>query len=161
MASVWVTIEEFLTTLEATNDIVMSDVHLLPAFQVIQQFKTLPDFLMFPVFLALRHQHHSTSALPQSCLLPDRQIIDAISTFANEVHERTQVASDALKYACHNWAIHLSRAPRPWRKSLKCVFQAFRKDHTISWLEMEWCLKGLRSCLTILSEGQNVVKSMT
>ncbi|KAG1852465.1 hypothetical protein DFJ58DRAFT_791192 [Suillus subalutaceus] len=31
------------------------------------------------------------------------------------------------------------------------MFQAFWNDRIISWLEMEWCLKGLRSCLDILS----------
>jgi hypothetical protein len=28
-------------------------------------------------------------------------------------------------------------------------------------MEMEWCLKGLRSCLIVLSEGQKFVKPMT
>jgi hypothetical protein len=74
-ASVWVTMEEFLRTSEAIEEyIIISNVPSLPAFQIIRLFKTLPDFLMFPVFLALRHQHHSTSALPTR-LLPDREII--------------------------------------------------------------------------------------
>jgi hypothetical protein len=164
-AYVWVTMEEFSRTLEAINEyIVISDMPLLPAFQVIQQFKTLPDFLMFPVFLALRRQHHSTSASPQSLLLPDREIIHAMNafeSFANEAQERSQSASGALKYACHNWAVHLSRTPNPWDDRLNRIFQAFSNDHIISWLEMEWCLKGLRSCLLILSEGQKFVKPMT
>ncbi|KAG1771772.1 hypothetical protein EDD22DRAFT_966014 [Suillus occidentalis] len=164
-ASVWVTMEEFLKTLEAINDyIVISDVPLLPAFQVIQQVKALPDFLMFPVFLAFRHQHHSTSASPESLILPDRDIIHAVhafESFANAAQERSQSAPDALKYACHNWVVHLSRAPHPWDGTLNCIFQAFCNDYIIPWLEMEWCLKGLRSCLVILSEGQKIVKSMT
>jgi hypothetical protein len=156
-----VTIEEFVTTLEAINKyVVVNDVPLLPAFQVIQQFKTLPDFLMFPVFLALRH-HHPTSVIPESLLLPDREIIHAMyafERFANEAQERSQSASDALKYACHNWAVHLSRAPKPWDDKVNRIFQAFWTDHIIPWLEMEWCLKGLRSCLDILSEGQKLAK---
>ncbi|KAG1836331.1 hypothetical protein DFJ58DRAFT_735065 [Suillus subalutaceus] len=116
---------------------------------------------MFPVFLALRHQHHSTSAFPESLLLPDREIIHAMNAFkslANEALERSRTASDALKYACHNWAVHLSRAPRPWDDTLNHIFQAFWNDHIISWLEMEWCLKGLLPCLGILSEGQKLAK---
>ncbi|KAG2744062.1 hypothetical protein P692DRAFT_201856611 [Suillus brevipes Sb2] len=161
-ASVWVTMEEFLRTLDAINEyIVTSDVPLLPAFHVIQQVKALPDFLMFPVFLAFRRQHHSTSASPESFVLPDRDIIHAVNafeSFANASQEHSQSASDALKYACHNWAVHLSRAPHPWDGTLNHIFQAFCNDHIIPWLEMEWCLKGLRSCLVILSEGQKFVK---
>jgi hypothetical protein len=163
-ASVWMTMEEFVRTLEAINEyIVISDVPLLPAFQVIQQFKTLPDFLMFPVFLALRHRQHSTSALPES-VLPDREILHAMNAFqrfGNEAHERSQSASEALKYACHNWALHLSRAPNPWDDTLDHIFQAFWNTHSIPWLEMEWCLNGLQPCLVILTEGQKFVKSMT
>jgi hypothetical protein len=69
--------EEFARTLAAINE--CTDVSDPPAFQVIQLFKTLPDFLMFPVFLALRHQHRSIPALPES-LLPDREIIHALPT---------------------------------------------------------------------------------
>ncbi|KAG2043630.1 hypothetical protein BDR03DRAFT_941880 [Suillus americanus] len=119
---------------------------------------------MFPVFLALRHQDHSTSALPQNYLLPDKEIIHAMNafqTFANEAQERSRTASDALKYACHNWAVHLSCAPRPWDDTINRIFQAFWNDHIIPWLEMEWCLKGLRSCLVVLSDGQKLMKSMT
>jgi hypothetical protein len=154
--------EEFLRTLDAINEyIVTSDVPLLPAFHVIQQVKALPDFLMFPVFLAFRRQQHSTSASPESFVLPDRDIIHAVNafeSFANASQEHSQSASDALKYACHNWAVHLSRAPHPWDGTLNHIFQAFCNDHIIPWLEMEWCLKGLRSCLVILSEGQKFVK---
>jgi hypothetical protein len=159
-ASVWVTIEEFLRTLGAINEyIVISDVPLLPAFQVIQQFGSLPDFLMFPVFLALGL--HPNSASPDSPPLPDRKIIHAINSFASfakKAQERSQSASDALKYACHNWALHLSLAPHPWDDKLNCIFQTFWNVNIVSWLEMEWCLKGLRSCLVALSEGQKFVK---
>jgi hypothetical protein len=151
--------EEFMRTSKAINEyIAISDMPLLPAFQVIRQFKTLPDFLMFPVFLALKHHNHS---LPESHSLPDREIIRAVNTFerfANEAQERSQSASDALKYACHNWAVHLSHTPNPWDNTFSHTFQTFWNDHTISWLEMEWCLKGLRSCLIVLSEVQKIVK---
>jgi hypothetical protein len=84
--------------------------------------------------------------------------MNAFKNFANEALERSRIASDALKYACHNWAVHLSRAPRPWDDMLESTFQAFWNDHIISWLEMEWCLKGLLPCLGILSEGQKLAK---
>jgi hypothetical protein len=84
--------------------------------------------------------------------------MNAFKSFANEALERSWTASDALKYACHNWAVHLSRAPRPWDDTLNRMFQVFCNDHMISWLEMEWCLKGLRSCLGILSDGQKLAK---
>ncbi|KAG2096948.1 hypothetical protein BD769DRAFT_1677903 [Suillus cothurnatus] len=80
---------------------------------------------------------------------------------ANEALERSRTTSDALKYACHSWAMHLSRAPRPWDDTLNRIFQAFWNDHIISWLEMEWCLKGLQPCLSILSEGQKLAKFET
>jgi hypothetical protein len=54
------------TSEEINEYIVISDVPLPLAFQVIQQLKTLPDFLMFPVLMALRHQRHSTFAEPES-----------------------------------------------------------------------------------------------
>jgi hypothetical protein len=154
--------EEFVRTSKAINEyIATSNAPLLPTFQVIQQFKAFPDFLMFPVFLALQHHHHSTSALPETHSAPDREIIRAVNTFArfaNGARERSQLASDALKYACHNWAVHLSRTPDPLDDTLNHVFRAFWNDYTIAWLEMEWCLKGLRSCLVILLEGQKIVK---
>jgi hypothetical protein len=158
--SIRVTIGEFLRTWKAVNGYNISDEPLLPAFQLIQQFKTLPDFLMFPVFLALGYHHHPTSTIPER-LLPDRDIIHAMNafeSFVNEAQERSQSASDVLKYACQNWTIHLSRAPQPWDDALHRIFQAFWNDHTVSWLEMEWCLRGLRSCLDILSEGQKLAK---
>jgi hypothetical protein len=158
-ASVWVIMEEFARTLAAINE--CTDISDPPAFQVIQLFKTLPDFLMFPVFLALRHRHNSTSALPENLLPSDREIIHAMNAFqrfANGAQERSQSASDALKYACHNWAVHLSHASHPWDDTLNHIFQAFWNRYTIPWLEMEWCLKGLQSCLDILSEGQKFVK---
>ncbi|KAG2039643.1 hypothetical protein BDR03DRAFT_213665 [Suillus americanus] len=159
-ASVWVTMEEFSSTLEAISEyiIVPDSLPLLPTFQVVQQFKSLPDFLMFPVFLALMPQNHFTSALPE---VPDREIIramNAFTTFANEAQERSQSASDAFKYACQNWVVHLSRAPNPWDDTLNRIFQAFWNRHLLSWLEQQWCLKGLRSCLDILSKGQKLAK---
>ncbi|KAG1799442.1 uncharacterized protein HD556DRAFT_128594 [Suillus plorans] len=61
-ASVWVTLDEFSSMLEAvTQFTIVQELCLLPTFQVVRQFKSLPDFLMFPVFLALslplHHQH--------------------------------------------------------------------------------------------------------
>ncbi|OAX32583.1 hypothetical protein K503DRAFT_805107 [Rhizopogon vinicolor AM-OR11-026] len=164
-ASVRVTMAEFSGTLEEMDRHTLTAVPELssqPVFQVIQQFKSLPDFLMFPAFLALRHQDHSTSALPQSHFRPDREIIHAMTAFmdfANEAQERSRSTSDALKYACQNWAVHLSRAPSPWHDELlNPIFMAFWNRYLLSWLERQWCLKGLRSCLVILSEGQKLAK---
>ncbi|KAG1895573.1 uncharacterized protein F5891DRAFT_663421 [Suillus fuscotomentosus] len=156
-------LEEFSNTLEAMNRyIILPEMRLLPAFQVIQQFKNLPDFLMFPMFLALR-RHHSTSASPS--LFPiDEEIMHAMytfTTFADEALERSRSASEALKYACRNWAVHLSRAPRPWDNKLDHIFHAFWNRRLLSWLELQWCLKGLQSCLAILSEGQKLAKPNT
>jgi hypothetical protein len=84
--------------------------------------------------------------------------MNAFKSFANKALERSRTASDTLKYACHNWAVHLLCAPHPWDDMLNCIFQAFWNDHIISWLEMEWCLKGLQSCLGILFIGQKLAK---
>lgn len=164
-ASVWLTIEEFCITFEAINEHTIDpEIHLLPAFQVIQQFKSLPDFLMFPAFLALRHQSHSSPALllPPVLCLPDTDIIHAMKAFVNfakEARERSQSASDALKYACQNWAFHLSRVNvHLWNDELNCKFNLFWSRHLLSWLERQWCLKGLLSCLLILAEGQKHAK---
>ncbi|KAG1717483.1 uncharacterized protein EDB91DRAFT_1352983 [Suillus paluster] len=128
-ASVWLTMEEFSSTLGAINKYIHAPEFILqPASQVIQQFKSLPDFLMFPAFLALRCQHHSTSAIPKSHCPPDRGIIHAVNTFmtfAKEAQKRSRSTSDALKYACQNWAVHLLRAPTPWNHMLNHLFQAF------------------------------------
>ncbi|KAG2095836.1 hypothetical protein BD769DRAFT_1516104 [Suillus cothurnatus] len=78
--------------------------------------------------------------------------------FAKVAQEQSQSSSDALKYASQNWVVHLSHAPNPWDDTLYHIFQAFWNRHLLSWLERQWCLKGLRSCLDILSEGQKLAK---
>ncbi|KAG2135687.1 hypothetical protein BD769DRAFT_1441621 [Suillus cothurnatus] len=95
---------------------------------------------MFPTFVALMHQVHLSSTLPAD--LPNRKIIhdmNTFTTFANEALQQSRSSSQALKYACQNWA-------------------AFWNRYLLSWLERQWCLKGLRSCLDILSEGQTSAK---
>jgi len=162
-ASIWVIMEDLSSTLEAMNECSISlELLLSPAFQVIQNFKSLPDFLMFPVFLALLHHHSPVAAFPHD--LPDMDIIHAIRTFtifADEAQERSRSASDALKYASQNFSVHLSRAPKPWDDNLQHIFKSFWNDHLLSWLERQWCLKGLRSCLVILSAIQKLAKVCT
>ncbi|OAX36808.1 hypothetical protein K503DRAFT_867309 [Rhizopogon vinicolor AM-OR11-026] len=157
-ASVWVQMEEFSSTVEAINEFMTTpELSLLPAFQVIQQLKSLPDFLMFPAFLALT----PTSALPQEHFPLDMEVVLAVKAFVNftnEAWERSQSASDALTYACQNWAAHISGASKPWDDRLNYVFKVFWHRHLLSWLERQWCLKGLRSCLAILSKGQDFAK---
>jgi hypothetical protein len=46
--------EEFSSTLEEISTDVVVREAAASDFQAIQNFKSLPDFLMFPVFLALR-----------------------------------------------------------------------------------------------------------
>ncbi|KAG2133869.1 hypothetical protein BD769DRAFT_1638803 [Suillus cothurnatus] len=158
----WVAMEEFSNTLEAIKQhIIIPELSSQPAFRVIQQFKSLPDFLMFPVFLALRHQNYSTFALKQGRLPPDMKIISAMKVFtdfANKAHERSQPSSDVLNYACQNWAVHISRAPKPWDENLAHIFMSFWDRHLLNWLERQWCVKGLQSCLTVLSEVDKLAK---
>jgi hypothetical protein len=157
----WVMIEEFSSTMEAISEYeIFPEFFILPAFQVVQQFKSLPDFLMLPTFLALTYPDHSTSR-SSNLSPPNREIIHAMNafmTFASEAHKQSRLASDALHYACHHWAVHLSRAPNPWDDMLDHTFQAFWNRHLLSWLQTEWCLKGLRSCLVILSKAQELAK---
>ncbi|KAG1801020.1 uncharacterized protein HD556DRAFT_977503 [Suillus plorans] len=158
----WVTVEEFSRTLEALREYIFApDMRLHPAFEVVQQFKSLPDFLMFPAFLALRPQDHFPQVSSHGHLPPGIEIIDAMkvfSSFAYEAREESQSASDVLNYACQNWVVHLSRAPNPWDESLSHIFQSFWGRNLLSWLTRQWCLKGLRSCLTILSEGGKIAR---
>ncbi|KAG2052171.1 hypothetical protein BDR06DRAFT_997820 [Suillus hirtellus] len=158
--TIWVTMEEFSRTLEALREyIIVLDMGLHPAFEVVQQFKSLPDFLMFPAFLALRPQDHFPQISSHGHLPPGIEIIDAMkvfSSFAYEAREESQSTSDVLNYACQNWVVHLSRAPNPWDESLSHIFQSFWGRNLLSWLTRQWCLKGLRSCLTILSEGEKI-----
>ncbi|KAG0697791.1 hypothetical protein DFH29DRAFT_1003427 [Suillus ampliporus] len=128
-------------------------------FQIIQEFKSLPDFLMFPAFLALKPQDHFTSTFPLDTLLPDTEIVHTMTVFAiftNEARERSQSASNTLNYACQNWVFHLSWAPNAWDDRFNHAFKLFWDHHPLSWLERQWCLKGLRSCLVVLSEGQKL-----
>ncbi|KAG2119831.1 uncharacterized protein F5147DRAFT_767298 [Suillus discolor] len=153
-------LEEFSSTLEAINGhIILPEMRLLPAFEVIQQFKNLPDSLMFPMFLALRH-HHSTSSSPS--LFPiDEEIMYAMyafTTFADEALERSRSASEALKYACQNWAVHLRMIQIHEMTGLTTYFKLFWNRYLLSWLERQWCLKGLWSYLVVLTEGQIFVK---
>ncbi|KAG2049830.1 hypothetical protein BDR06DRAFT_685210 [Suillus hirtellus] len=158
-ASVWVAMEEFSSMFKAINDYIIDpEMPLLPAFEVIQHFKNLPDFLMFPAFLALRQQTCATSA---AHFTPDVEIIHAMmafASFADGARGRSQSASDALKYACQNWAFHLSRAPHPWDNMLNHLFKSFWNCHLLSWLERQWCLTDLPSYLLVLSEGQRLAK---
>ena len=41
------------------------------------------------------------------------------------------------------------------------TFKSFWNHHLLSWLETQWCLKGLRSCLVILSAVQKLAKVCT
>ncbi|KAG2033590.1 hypothetical protein BDR03DRAFT_967010 [Suillus americanus] len=149
--------EEFSSTLETISSyIIFPDSALLPTFKVVQELKILPVFLIFPIFLALIPQDHFISASPE---VPDKEIIRAMNlfiAFANEAQEKSQASSDALKYASQNWVVHLSRAPDPWDDTLNRIFRVFWNRHLLSWLERQWCLKGLRSCLDILPEGQKL-----
>jgi len=162
-ASIWVIMENLSSTLEAMNECSISPELLLsPAFQAIQNFKSLPDFLMFPVFLALLHHDNPVPAFPHD--LPEMDIIHAMTAFtifAGEAQRRSQSASDALKYACQNFAVHLSQAPKPWDDNLHLTFKSFWNHHLLFWLERQWCLKGLRSCLVILSVVQRFAKVCT
>ncbi|KAG1735134.1 uncharacterized protein EDB91DRAFT_570694 [Suillus paluster] len=163
-ASFWVAMEEFSGTLQAINKYtIIPELPLLPAVQAIQQFKSLPDFMMFPAVLALMYRDHSVSAFPQGHFTGMEIIhaMEAFESFANEARERGRTTSDALKYACQHWAIHLSRAPNPWDDTVNHIFLAFWNRHLLSWLERQWCLKGLPSCLVILSEGQKLVKAVS
>ncbi|KAG1765657.1 hypothetical protein EDD22DRAFT_968460 [Suillus occidentalis] len=93
---------------------------------------------------------------------PDREIIHAMNAFvnfANEATERSRSSSDALKYACQNWAIHLSGSPNPWDETLNHIFKIFWNRHLLSWLERQWCLKGLQSCFVVLHAVQTLAKS--
>jgi hypothetical protein len=161
-ASVWVTLEEFSDTLEAIGDYTPApELSLTPAFKVIEEFRSLSHSLMFPVFLSLRHQDHSTSALPYGRFPKNIEIIKAMIGFvyfANEALERSLSSSEALEYACQNWVIHLSEALDAWDDVLAHLFETFWDRYLLSWLERQWCLKGLRSCLIILSEGQELAK---
>jgi hypothetical protein len=162
-ASIWVIMEDFSSTLEAMNECSIGPELLLsPAFQVIQNLKNLPDFLMFPVFLALLHRDDPVPAFPLD--LPDMDIIHAMTAFtifADEAQERSRSASDALKYASQNFAVHLSQAPKPWDNNLHHTFKYFWNHHLLCWLERQWCLEGLRSCLNILFAVQELGKVCT
>ncbi|OAX34149.1 hypothetical protein K503DRAFT_774867 [Rhizopogon vinicolor AM-OR11-026] len=154
--------EEFSSTLgEISKDIVVPEVSLIPTFQAIQIFKGLPDFLIFPAFLALTYPDYPSCALPQQTFPSDVEIVRAMETFINfakGAQERSQCASDALNYACQNWTIHLSRAPNSRDDRLNKVFKVFWDYHLLPWLERQWCLKGLCSSFIILSEGLELAK---
>jgi hypothetical protein len=161
LTTAWMAMEEFSNTVEAIKQHIVPELTFNPAFQAIEQFRSLPDFLMFPAFLALRHQDHSSSASTQSRLLPNMNIIHAMkafSHFANEARERSRSPSNVLNYACENWAVHISRVPNPWDEKLVHIFKSFCDRHLLSWLERQWCAKGLQSCLNILSEGEKTIK---
>ncbi|KAG0703064.1 hypothetical protein DFH29DRAFT_918685, partial [Suillus ampliporus] len=93
-ASVWMMMDELSSTLEAiSKDEIIPGLPSQPAFQVIQQFQSLPDFLIFPAFLALQPRDHSTFVYPEG---PDMEIIHAMmafAIFANEAQERSRSAS--------------------------------------------------------------------
>jgi hypothetical protein len=106
---------------------------LLSAFQVLQQLKTLPYFLIFPTFLALRHQDRFTFTLPEGLLLPDREIIYAVKvlmTFANEEQGTIQSSSDALKSPVITGP-YISRVLSTYEEMLIHIFLAFWNRHLL------------------------------
>jgi len=159
-ASFWVSMEDFSSTLEEISKyMVVPELSSLPTFQVIQQFRSLPDFLMFPAFLALRYQNYSTLPIQESHFPLDIEVVHTMETFvsfAKLAQERSQTVSGALNYACQNWAIHLLRASNPWDVKLNHVFNTFWNYHLLPWFERQWCLKGLHSCLIVLSKVEEL-----
>jgi hypothetical protein len=161
--SFWLTMDEFSNTVEGiSKHTIVPEVSSLPAFQVIQQLKGLPALVVFPVFLTIRHQYHSAfkSHLPSNVNIGLLHAMKAFVDFANTTWEASQSTSGALKYACQNWAFHLSETPKPWDDKLGKTFKFFWNHHLLSWLERQWCLKDLHSCLVILSEGQGLQRSV-
>ncbi|KAG2740201.1 hypothetical protein P692DRAFT_20881320 [Suillus brevipes Sb2] len=156
-ASVWVTMKEFSNTLETiTKFNILPKLALQPTFQVIQIFKNLPDLLLFSVFLAFSDEDYSDT---QDDSLPNMEIIHSMLAFENLAHQarkRNPPGSAALDYACHNWAFHLLRAPKAWDDTLDHTFTLFWDNYLLSWLERQWCQKGLQSSLVVLSEGQQL-----
>ncbi|KAG1759045.1 hypothetical protein EDD22DRAFT_160790 [Suillus occidentalis] len=142
LTTAWVAMEEFSNTLEAIRQhTIVPEFSSHPAFQVIQQFKNLPDFIMFPVFLALRHHDYSITPLTQGHLPPDMEIVHAIkafSIFANKARAQSRSSSNVLNYACQNWAVHISRAPKPWEQKLAYIFKSFWDRYLLNWLERQW-----------------------
>jgi len=157
-ASFWSHKEDFLDTVEAITEFTITpELSSSPALQIIHQFKNSPDFWTFPTLLTLTPQ----SSTVASAHGPDMEIIHVINTFmtfTDEVRERSRSGSDTLMYACQHWAMHLSRAPNQRDNALDHIFKAFWEHHLLSWLERQWCLRGLRSCLIVLSEGQKLAK---
>ncbi|KAG1774718.1 hypothetical protein EV702DRAFT_974333 [Suillus placidus] len=94
---------------------------------------------------------HSSLRLMMQNIPESTALLNSLSSF-----ERKGRGSDALNYACHNWAFHLLRAPKPWDDTLDHTSTLFWNNYLLSWLERQWCLKGLRSCLIVLSEGQKL-----
>jgi hypothetical protein len=133
--------EAFLDTVEAFSKLaIVPESFLLPAFQAIEQFKSLPDFLIFPAFLtSISRSPTGTSAFAQGLDMEIINAIEAFMSFTNEAHERSQSASDTVTYACQNWAMHLSRAPNPQNSmlNLKHIFRVFWDHHLLSWLDRQ------------------------
>ncbi|KAG1774701.1 hypothetical protein EV702DRAFT_974413 [Suillus placidus] len=103
--------------------------------------------------LALSSLRLMVQEIPESTAL-----LDALSELNKQTWKRNSSASEALKYACQNWVVHLSRAPNLWSESLTHAFKAFWNHSLLSWLERQWCLKDLQSCLAILLEGEKIAK---
>ncbi|KAG1788024.1 uncharacterized protein HD556DRAFT_1245812, partial [Suillus plorans] len=101
---------------------------------------------------------HSCFRLMMKGIPENAALLDALSQLETQSSAMEPELPRALKYACRNWAVHLSRAPHPWDNKLDHIFHAFWNHRLLSWLELQWCLKGLQSCLVILSEGQKLAK---
>ncbi|KAG1788000.1 uncharacterized protein HD556DRAFT_1448169 [Suillus plorans] len=156
-ASVWLNMEEFSSTLEVIDEyIIVPESTLLPTFQAVQQFKSLPDSLAFPVLLSLGHPSQHLSRIYFRADMKIGHAIASFMTFANEAQNQSQSASGALKYARQNWIMHLLQGLNPWDDKLNHIFQSFWDRCSLSWLERQWWLKGLQSCLIVLSEGQKL-----
>ncbi|KAG2148262.1 hypothetical protein BD769DRAFT_558996 [Suillus cothurnatus] len=70
-------------------------------------------------------------------------------------------------HSCYECLYHFRKRSSGTKSiSFRCsqldhVFQPFWNRYLLSWLERQWCLKGLRSCLDILSQVQKLAKYLT
>ncbi|OAX32870.1 hypothetical protein K503DRAFT_571085 [Rhizopogon vinicolor AM-OR11-026] len=147
----------FCCTWQILQHLDLSTFGTLPAFRFLEDIRSLPVLLAFPLFLSFEFpvnaQTSGSSTLQDE---PHIEVFDAVAEIVNHVYvikEGCRTGSGVLDYACTHWVYHLSLAE--WDEDLRSILTAFMTQKLQQWIVRAWCLQDLETCLWTLSEPIN------
>ena len=148
----------FCRTWQILQHLDLSSFDILPAFRFLEDIRSLPVLLAFPIFLSFESPTNGQTPGPSTLQHePHIQALDAVAKVVKYVYtlkEGRRTGSGALDYACTHWAYHLSLAE--WDSDLRSILMVFMRQKLQHWFVKAWCLQDLETCLRTLSEVQKL-----